>query len=141
MYRITPSLNSPALLSPLLPLLQIGKLPKMMHGIQLPNLDKPSADTFHDFTSCFQALAPVCFPFEEISGMQSIGAELEEAAELARWCGRPEGEFLHEGDTLGSYEFLEGFVEGGEVGVLGDGVERGVVAVIALVFPDVNWIC
>lgn len=30
------------------------------------------------------------------------------------------------------------FVEGGEVGVAGDGVEGGVVAVVALIFPDVD---
>lgn len=36
------------------------------------------------------------------------------------------------------YEGFEFAVEGGEVGVGGDGVEGGVVAVVALVFPDVD---
>jgi hypothetical protein len=30
------------------------------------------------------------------------------------------------------------FVEGGELGMAGDGVEGGVVAVVALVFPDMD---
>ena len=40
---------------------------------------------------------------------------------------------------LGGYEFFEGVVEGGEVGVVLDGVEGGVVAVIALVLPYVYY--
>ncbi len=37
------------------------------------------------------------------------------------------------------YEFFEGGVEGGERGVVLDGVEGGVVAVVALVFPYVHF--
>jgi len=37
------------------------------------------------------------------------------------------------------YEFFEGGIEGGEGGVVLDGVEGGVVAVVALVFPYVHF--
>ena len=71
--------------------------------------------------------------------MQRVGAQLEEAAELARRRRRPEGEFLHQRGVLGVDKGLEGFVERGEFGMRGDVVEGGVVAVVALVFPDVDW--
>ena len=45
---------------------------------------------------------------------------------------------MHEGVSLGVYEGLELCVEGGELGVIGDGVQGVVVAVIALVFPDMD---
>lgn len=70
--------------------------------------------------------------------MEGVGAEFEDAAELARAGGGPEGEFLHERGAFGGYEGFEFLVEGGEVGVVGDAVERVVVAVVALVFPDMN---
>ena len=46
---------------------------------------------------------------------------------------------MHEGSSLGLYEGLEFGIEGREVGVLGDGVEGGVVSVVALILPDVNY--
>lgn len=70
--------------------------------------------------------------------MQGVGAEFEDAAELAGGGGGPEGEFLHERGAFGFDEGFEFLVEGGEVGVVGDAVEGVVVPVIALVFPDVN---
>lgn len=70
--------------------------------------------------------------------MESVGSEFEEATQCTRRCRGPEGEFLHQRRLLRGDEFLKFGVEGGEVGVGGDGVERSVVALIALVFPDVD---
>ena len=70
--------------------------------------------------------------------MEGVGAEFEEAAEVARGGGGPEGEFLHEGGFFVGDEGFEFAVEGGEVGVVLDGVEGGVVAVVSLVFPYVD---
>ena len=78
------------------------------------------------------------FPFEEIAWVEGVGAEFEEAAELAGWGGGPEGEFLHEGGVFGGDELFELVVEGDEVWVGGDAVEGGVVALVALVFPYVD---
>lgn len=71
--------------------------------------------------------------------MKGVGAEFEEAAELARGGGGPEGEFLHERGLFVGYELFEGGVEGGETGVVLDGVQGGVVAVVAFVFPYVDF--
>ena len=70
--------------------------------------------------------------------MQGVGAEFEEAPELARGGSGPEGEFLHEGAGFGGDELFELVVEGEEVRVGGDAVEGGVVALVALVFPYVD---
>ena len=141
MHRLPPSLHTPAQLPPRLPLLQIRKLPQVMHGIQIANLHEPSSNALHDFPSCFQAFSPVSFPFEEVARVKSVGAEFEEAAELSGRCGGPEGEFLHERGFFGGDEGFKLAVESGEVRVTGDGVEGGVVAVITLVFPDVDFDC
>lgn len=58
---------------------------------------------------------------------------------MAGRCGGPEGKFLHEGGFFGCDERFESLVEGGEVRMVGDGVEGGVVAAVALVFPDVDF--
>ena len=71
--------------------------------------------------------------------MKSVGTEFEKTPELAGRCGRPEREFLHEGCFFGGYEGFKSFIKGGEVGVAGDRVEGSVVAVVTLVFPDVNF--
>lgn len=39
-------------------------LTKMMHGVELANLHKPSADTLHDLSASLQTLAPVGLPLE-----------------------------------------------------------------------------
>jgi hypothetical protein len=78
-------------------------------------------------------------PFQKVTRMEGVGAELEETTETARWGGGPEGEFLHERCLFGVDEGFEMFVEGGEFGVIGDAVEGGMVAVVALVFPDVDY--
>jgi hypothetical protein len=95
MDRLAPSPDAPALLSTDLALLQIRKLPQVVHGIQLADLDEPGADAFHDLPPRFEASAPVGFPFEQVSWVQGVGAQLEDAAELAGGRGGPEGEFLH----------------------------------------------
>ena len=71
--------------------------------------------------------------------MEGVGAEFEQAAELAGRSGGPEGEFLHQGGLFVVDEGLEVGVEGGEFRVGCDGVEGGMVALVALVFPDMNW--
>ena len=55
--------------------------------------------------------------------MQSVRAELEDAAELAWGGGGPEGEFLHQRSVLGRDEGFEMSVEGREVRVGCYGVE------------------
>ena len=139
MHRIPPTFHSPTHLPPRLPLLQIRKLPQMMHGVQIAHLHEPGSHPFHHFFSCVQASPPVGFPFEEVAWVEGVGAEFEEAAELARRGGGPEGEFLHEGGLFVGYELLELGIEGGEVGVVSNGVEGGVVAVVALVFPYMDF--
>lgn len=81
------------------------------------------------------------FPFEQVARVKSVGPQFEKAPESAWRCGGPEGEFLHEGCLFGGYEGFKRFVEGGEVRMAGDGVEGGMVAVVALVFPDVDFDC
>lgn len=78
------------------------------------------------------------FPFQEIARIQCVGAKFEKTAEGTRWCGWPEGELLHQGCLFRSDEFFKMLVEGGEVGMGGNRVKGGVVALVALVFPDVD---
>ena len=111
-----------------------------MHGVQVSDLHKPCTYALHHFPTCLQAFPPVGLPFKEVPRVQSVGAEFEEAAELAGWGGGPEGEFLHQGGLLVGDEGFELGVEGGKVRVGGDGVEGGVIAVVALVFPDVDYL-
>lgn len=71
--------------------------------------------------------------------MEGVGTEFEDAAEGAGRGGGPEGEFLHERGAFGGYKRFELVVEVGKFRVRGDGVEGGVVAVVALVFPYVYY--
>lgn len=137
-HRVSPTLDTPALLSSDLSLLQIGKLPEMMHRIQLTNLYKPRTDALHDLSTGLEPTPPMRLPFEQVARVQSVGAEFEEAAQRARGRGRPEGEFLHERGAFAVDQGLELLVEGGEVGVVLDVVQRAVVARVALVLPDVH---
>ena len=109
-----------------------------MHSIQIPNLYEPSSYPLHDLPSCFQPFPPVGLPFQEITRIQGIGAEFKETAKRARRCGRPKGELLHQRSLFGGDEFFELLVEGGEVGMGGDRVKRGMIPLIALIFPDVD---
>lgn len=138
-HRIPPSFNPPAHLPSRLSLLQIRELPQMMHCVQIPNLYEPCTDSLHHFSSCLQSLPPVGFPFQEIAWVQGVGAKFEKTAEGARWCGGPEGELLHQRCLFRSDELFETLVEGGEVGMGGNRVKGGVVALVALVFPDVDY--
>lgn len=77
-------------------------------------------------------------PIEKISGVESVGAQLKEATELSRGGGGPEREFLHKRGLLLCDQGFEFFVKGRKVRVRGDAVERGVVAIVALIFPNVD---
>lgn len=94
--------------------------------------------TFHDLPPCRETLLPVRLPLEQVSRVQSVAPELEDAAELAGRGGGPEAEFLHQARALGVDEGLELAVELGELGVVLDAVDGGVVAGVALVLPDVD---
>lgn len=70
--------------------------------------------------------------------MQRVGSKLEDAAERARWRGGPEAELLHQRSLLGCNERLKLGVKGVKVGVILDGVERGVISRVALILPNVH---
>ena len=70
--------------------------------------------------------------------MQGVRAEFEEPAELPRRGRWPEGKFLHERRLFVCYEFFEMGVKGGKVGMGGNGMEGGMIAVVALILPDVD---
>ena len=82
MDGITPTFHTPTLLSPHLPFLQICKLPQVVNCIQIANLHKPCAHSFHNFTPSFETPAPMRFPLQQVSRVECIGAEFEDAAEL-----------------------------------------------------------
>lgn len=138
MHRLSPALDAPALLAADLALLQISKLPQVVHRVELSNLHEPGAHALHDLPPGLEAAPPVCLPLQQVAGVQRVRAEFEEAAQLARRSGRPEGKLLHERAALGVDERLQFGIKIGELGVVLDGVERGVVALISLVLPNVN---
>ena len=70
--------------------------------------------------------------------MQGVGAEFKKSTELPGRGSGPEGELLHERGLFVCDELFEMGVKGREVGMGGDRMERGMVAVVALVFPDVD---
>jgi hypothetical protein len=139
-HGISPALDTPALLSPNFPLLQVGKLPEVVNGVQLSDLHEPSSNTLHDFTSRFETPAPVRLPFQQISWVQCVRAQLKNTTKLTGSRSWPEREFLHEGGSLGRYEGLEFGIKSRKVGLLGDGVKGGVISVVALVLPNVNYL-
>ena len=67
--------------------------------------------------------------------MQCVRAQFKDSAEMTWRRGGPEGEFLHERAFFAAYQFFEFAVEGREVWVLLNGVERGMVALVSLIFP------
>jgi hypothetical protein len=73
--------------------------------------------------------------------VQRVGSQFEDATELSRSGGWPKRELLHQGRALRCDEGLEFRVKGGEVRMSRDGVERVVVTVVSLVFPDVHCSC
>ena len=46
---------------------------------------------------------------------------------------------MHEGDVFAVYQFLELVIKGGKVRVMLNGMAGGMVAVVALIFPYVDW--
>lgn len=138
--RLSPALVAPALLATDLALLEVGKLPQMMDRVEVTDLDEPSSNSFHDFAAGLESSAPVRLPLEQVAWVQRVGAKLEKAAELAGWGGWPEAELLHQRGALALDELLESLVEGGEVGMARDRMQGGVIALVSLVFPDVDYI-
>ena len=116
-HCFTPALHSPAHFSPRFSLLEIGKLPQMMHRVQLANLHEPRPDPFHHLASSFEPSAPVCLPFEQVAGMQGIRTKLEEASKVPRRRCGPEGEFLHQGGIFMSDQALQLLVKLVEIGM------------------------
>lgn len=97
-----------------------------------------TSHTLHNLSPRREALLPVRLPLQQVTRMQRVGSQLKDTAELTRWRSRPEAELLHEGRLLAGDERLELGVESRKVGVVLDRVERGVVAGVALVLPDVD---
>lgn len=138
MDSLRPALNVPRLLTTYFALLQVRKLPEVVHRVQITNLDKPSTNPFHDLAARFEATAPMSLPLQEISGVKSVGSKLEDTAEATRRGRWPERKLLHEGRLLAMDQGFELPVKLGEFWELRDGMERGVVACVALIFPYVN---
>lgn len=72
MNRISPAFDTPRLLSPQLSLLQICKLPKMMHCVEVTNLYKPCPNALHDFPPCLETFPPMRLPFQQITRMKRV---------------------------------------------------------------------
>lgn len=72
--------------------------------------------------------------------MESVRTQLKDTAQLARSSGWPERELLHQRSLLGVDKRLELAVEFGELGMVLDIVQRLMVALVALVLPDVHYI-
>lgn len=123
MHCVSPALDAPALFSADLALLQVRKLPEVVHRVQLANLHEPGPDSLHDFSAGLEAPPPVCLPFEQVARVQSVRTKLEQAAQLAWRSGWPEGKLLHERGALSIDKALELCVELGEFGVVLDGVQ------------------
>lgn len=140
MHRLTPTLDAPALLAADLALLQVGKLPQVMHRVELANLHKPRAHAFHHLPARLEAAPPVSLPLEQISGVESVGSKLEYSSQVARRSRRPEGEFLHERRSFSVDERLKLGIKLGEFGVVLDGIEGCVVTFVSLVFPDMDYL-
>ena len=139
MYRVSPAFYAPALLTADLALLKVGKLPQVVHRVKVPNLHEPGTHTFHHLTTSLEPAPPVRLPLEQVAGVQRVRAQLKEATEAARRGGWPEAELLHQGAMFVADQGAQLLVEVGVLGVIGDGVQGGVVALVALVFPDVDW--
>ena len=128
----------PALFAGNLPLPQVMELPEVVNTIQRPYLCEPCTDSLHDLTPSGNARTPMRFPFKKISRMKDIRTELKDSTEVARRCGRPERELLHQVGATAFQEFrkllLEFLVDRGL-----EAVERAMIAGVSLVLPDVNF--
>lgn len=135
---VAPALDGPALLTSLAAFLKVGKLPEVVDSVEIANLDEPGANALHNFTTSLEATAPVRLPLEQVARMQRVRSELKNTAELSgRSCG-PERKLLHQRNVLTVNERVELAVKLGKAGIVRDGVSRVVVALVFLVFPDVN---
>lgn len=61
---LSPSFHTPTHLSSRFSLFEICKLPEVMHGVQVSDLDKPCTNPFHHFSPGLEASSPVCLPFK-----------------------------------------------------------------------------
>ena len=109
-----------------------------MHCVEVADLHKPGADALHNLAPSAKPAAPLLLPLEQVARVQVVGAQLKHPTEAARRARRPKAEFLHQRRALALDERSEPPFKGHEVRVPRDGVERFVVAVIALVLPDVH---
>lgn len=94
----------------------------MVHGVEVSDLHEPGTDAFHDLAAGLETFAPVRLPFEEVAWVEGVGAELEDAAELAGGHCWPEGELLHQRCLLRNNQGLELVVELGKFGTVLDRV-------------------
>lgn len=138
MNSIAPAFNGPALLATISALFKVGELPKMVNGVEVANLNKPSTNSLHDLTAGLEASSPVSLPFKQVSRVQSVGAQLKHASELAGRGGRPERKFLHKRNILGVDEGVKLLVKLVEFRSAGNGMSGLVVSLVLLVLPDVN---
>ena len=139
MHRLTPPLLTPTLLPSHLPLSKILELPEVVDGVQRADLGKPCSNALHDVSSRLEARTPVRLPLQQVAGVERVRAQLEDAAEVARWGRGPEGELLHQVGAAAGEEPWEGRSKFLVVGRVGGEVVKGVVvASIALVFPYVH---
>lgn len=137
MHCFGPALLAPALLAADLALLEISKLPEVVHRVEIANLHKPGSHTFHHLAPGLESAPPVRLPLEKVTGVERVGAQLKDAAELSgrgRW---PERELLHERGLFAANQAAELLFKGWIFRVAGDGVQGGMIALIALIFPDV----
>lgn len=72
MDSLAPALDTPALLAANLSLLEVGKLPQVVNGVEVSYLHEPSADTLHDLASRLEAASPVGLPLKEVAGVESV---------------------------------------------------------------------
>lgn len=139
MYSLSPSLNTPRLLTADLALLQVGELPEVVDSVQVANLHKPRTNAFHHLATGGKSPTPVGLPLQQVARVQGVRPELEQTTKTAGWGGWPERELLHEGGLLALDQAFELAIEISELGVFRDVVKGGMVAFVALVFPDMDY--
>lgn len=137
-HGVAPTFHRPALLSSVTALLQVGKLPEVVNGVEVTDLDKPGTDAFHNLTTSLESASPVSLPLEQVARMKRVGSKLKHTTELSGRRRRPEGELLHEINLLGVDELVKLSVILGELGVVANGMARLVVSLILLILPNVN---
>lgn len=137
-HSVAPTFHGPALLSTVSALLQVGKLPEVVDGVEVTNLDKPGTNAFHDLTASLETASPVSLPLEQVARVKRVGSKLKDTTKLSGRGRRPEGELLHEINLLGVDELVKLSVVLGELGVVANGMARLVVSLILLILPNVN---